>query len=60
MVSDLSHAKGQFITKCLFGVFNSSKKELENLNFCPNLLGQKFFHHFLEELKTQKSPLEIN
>ena len=43
-------AKGQLISKCLFGVFNSSKNELENLNFCPSLLGQEFFIHFLEEL----------
>ena len=36
------------------------KNELENFNFCPGLLGQKFFVRFLEELKTQKSPFEIN
>ena len=48
----------------VFGVFQktpkTSKNELENLNFCPSLLGQKFFVRFLEELKTQKSPFEIN
>ena len=27
------------------------KKELENVNFCPRLLEQKFFVHFLGELK---------
>ena len=39
--------KGQFISKCPFGVFNSCKKT----NFCPSLLGQKSFVRFLEELK---------
>ena len=27
---------------------------------CPSLLGQKFFVPFLEEMKTQKNPFEIN
>jgi hypothetical protein len=36
------------------------KNELENFSFCPSLLGQKFFIHFLEELKKTKSPFEIN
>ena len=36
------------------------KNELENFNFCPSLLGQTFFIRFLEELKTQKSPFEID
>ena len=31
------------------------KNELENVNFCPSLLGQKFFVRFLEELKIQKA-----
>ena len=30
------------------------KNEFENLNFCPSLLGQKFFVCFLEELKKLK------
>ena len=37
----------------------SSKIELENLNFCPSLLGQKFLVRFLEELETPRSPFEI-
>ena len=37
-----------------------AKNELENLNFCLSLLGQKFFVRFLEELKNTKSPFEIN
>ena len=36
------------------------KNKLENVNFCPSLLGQKFFVHFLGELKKPKSPFEIN
>ena len=36
------------------------KNELENLNFCPSLLGQTFFVRFFEELKMPKSPFEIN
>ena len=34
------------------------KNELENVNFCPCLLGQKFFIHFLGELKKPKKPFE--
>ena len=36
------------------------KNELKNSNFCPSLLGQKFFVRFLEELKNPKFPFEIN
>jgi hypothetical protein len=36
------------------------KNELENVNFCPCLLGQNFFVRFLGELKKPKSPFEIN
>ena len=36
------------------------KNELKIFNFCPSLLGQKFFVRFLEELKKTKSPFEIN
>ena len=36
------------------------KNELESVDFCPSLLGQKFFVCFLEELKKPKSPFEIN
>ena len=38
----------------------SQKNELETANFCPSLLGQKFFVCFSGELKKQKSPFEIN
>ena len=36
------------------------KNELENVNFCPSLLEQKFFVRFLGELKKTKSSFEIN
>ena len=36
------------------------KNELESVNFCPSLLGQKFFLRFLGELKKPKSRFEIN
>ena len=36
------------------------KNELENFNFCPSLLGQKFLVHFLGELKKTKCHFEIN
>ena len=36
------------------------KNELENLNFCPCLLWQKFFVCFLKELKIPKISFEIN
>ena len=36
------------------------KNERKNVNFCPSLLGQKFFVRFLEELKKTKCPFEIN
>ena len=52
--------KGQLISKCLFGVLNSSKKLTWSLNFCPSLLGQKFFNRFLDKLKEPENPSEIN
>ena len=36
------------------------KNELENVNRCPNLLGQKFFVLFLGKLEKTKRPFEIN
>ena len=54
--------KGQLISKGNFCVFNSDspKNQLENVNFCPSLLGQKFSVRFLGELKKLKIPFEIN
>ena len=49
------NCKGQLISKGNFSVFNSPKNELENVNFCPSLLGQKCFVRFLGELK-KKGP----
>jgi hypothetical protein len=55
------YSKGQLISKGNFSVFNPPKK-LENVNFCPSLLGQKFIVRFWGELKKPKSPFkfEIN
>ena len=60
MLSLVLFPKGQLISKCLFGVSNSPKKGTWNSNFCPSLLGQKFFVRFLGELKKSKCPFEIN
>ena len=60
MIGQIALAKGQLISKGNFSVFNSPKNELENVNFCLSLLGQKFFVRFLGELKKPKSPFEIN
>ena len=53
--------KGQLISKGLVGILNSSKKRTKtfNLQYYDNS-GRLVFVHFLEELKTSKSPLEIN
>ena len=51
---------GQLITKCLFGILNSSRKWKRKL---PNYYGTSswvVFVHFLEELKTPKIYFEIN
>ena len=52
--------KSQIISKGNFSVFNSPKNELENVNFCPGIHGQKFFVCFLGELKKPKGSFEIN
>ena len=31
--SDIGYSKGQLISKCLFGVFNSPKKRTKNFDF---------------------------
>ena len=43
--------KGQLISKGNFSVLNSPKNELENVNFCLSLVGQKIFVRFLGELR---------
>ena len=60
MFQKCMHGKGQLISKCHFSVLNSPKNELEIVNVCPILLGQKFFVPFLGELKKPKSPFEVN
>ena len=46
--------KDQLTSKGNFGVFNLSKNELENFNFCPSLLRQKFFVLFLWRIEKNK------
>ena len=56
-------AKGQLISKCLFGIFNSPKKQTKNLNFTtvvPQGSSRIVFVHFLVELKTPKRHFDIN
>ena len=45
--------KGQLISKGNLSVFQKNER-----NFCPSLLGQKFFVRFFGELKKQRSPFE--
>ena len=49
-------SKGQLISKCLFGVFKFFHKTNENKS--PGGIMVVFV--FLEELRIQKSPFEIN
>ena len=46
--------KGQLVSKGNLVSSILPKSKLENLNFCPSLLGQKFFLRFLEEFKNYK------
>ena len=43
----ITFTKGQLISKCLFGVFNSSKKRTKK--FCYSKLGQKFPFYLIPE-----------
>ena len=55
--------KGQLISKCLFGIFNSPKKRTKKLDFTTyylEYLKQNCFRSFLAELKTPKRHFEIN
>ena len=55
-------AKGQLISKCLFGIFDSPKKSKENkIDFTTNGTSSRIvFVRFLGELKTPKRHFEIN
>ena len=53
--------KGQLISKCLFGVFNSPKKKNENNSTWGTIVVKSnFFVRFLGELKIPKRHFEIN
>ena len=53
--------KGQLISKGLVGILNSSKKRTKKFDLqYYDTSGRLVFVRFLEELKTPKSPFEIN
>ena len=52
--------KGQLISKCLFGVINSSKKRMKTIRFEETIVVKSsFFVSFLEELKISKRHYEF-
>ena len=51
-------SKGQLISKGLVGILNSSKKRTKKIDLIPQVDLVSFI--LLEDLKTPKSPLEIN
>ena len=56
-------AKGQLISKGLFGVFNSSKKRTKKFDLASTMVctsSRIIFVRFLEELKTPKRHFGIN
>ena len=53
----VSDPKGQLISKCLFGVFNSSKIPSGKFKFLPWPTGVEIFRSGLEELKTKQNVL---
>ena len=54
-------SKGQFISKCSFGVFNSSKNKQKQFGLRDHsTVSWIFFVRFLEELKTPNGHFEIN
>ena len=53
--------KGQLISKCLFGIFNSPKKRMKKFEiyyYCTS--SRIVFDRFSGELKTPKRHFEIN
>ena len=60
-INENSSGKGQLISKCLFGVYNSPQKmNLTSQIFALAYWGQKFFVRFLGELKKPKFSFQIN
>ena len=52
--------KGQIISKCLFGIVISTKKQKENLTLLHDTASRIIFVRFLGEVKTSKRHFEIN
>jgi hypothetical protein len=60
-VHNLATFKGQLISKGLVGILSSSNKRTKKFNLeYYDTSGRLVFVRFLEELKTPKSPFEIN
>ena len=58
---NLKLPKGQLISKCLFGVLNSSKKQTKTIRpWGIIVVESNFLVRFLEEFKTPKRHFEIN
>ena len=59
---DLATFKGQLISKCIFGLFNSPKKQTKiiRLEVLTIVVKSNFFFRFLGELKIPKRHFEIN
>jgi hypothetical protein len=56
-----AYCKGQLISKGLVGILSFSKKQMKKFNrMYYDTSGQLLFVQFLEELKTPRSPFEIN
>ena len=59
--SSILFTKGQLISKCIFGVYNSPKKTNKNSSTWGNMVVKStFFDRFLGELKITKWHFEIN
>ena len=52
--------KGQLISKCFFGIFNSPQNWMKKKLYCYGTSSQIVFVCFLGELKTPKRHFEIN
>ena len=50
-----TYTKGQLISKCLFGIFNSPKKRTKTIRlYYYDTSGRLVFVHFLEEIEYSK------
>ena len=54
------YTKGQLISNEILVSSILPKNELENVNFCPSLLEQNFFHWFFGRIETQNRHYKVN